>query len=99
MSLRAGHGSPADLQSRHSCCPPPRSLTSRRQPPSPPARLLPILLSLPAGHCVYQNDDIIGGDVKVGLTALNDTKAPTRKVKVGACAGSVGRCLAQPVAV
>jgi hypothetical protein len=48
-----------------------------------------------AGHCVADFGDLLG-DVRLGLIALNDTKAPTRKVKVSASVGGVDCCLAPP---
>jgi hypothetical protein len=73
----------ACLQSRRSCSPPALPHQQAQLSLTPaclPARL-PIMVSLSAGHCVADFGDMLG-DVKLGLTNLNDTKAPTRKVKV-----------------
>jgi hypothetical protein len=93
------HGTPAALEwawllSRHSGSPPAHP-HQQAQLPLPMPACMPIMVSPSAGHCVADFGDLLG-DVMLGLIALNDTKAPTRKVKVSASVGGVDCCLAPP---
>ena len=93
------HGTPAALEwawllSRHSGSPPAHP-HQQAQLPLPMPACMPIMVSPSAGHCVADFGDLLG-DVRLGLIALNDTKAPTRKVKVSASVGGVDCCLAPP---